>query len=74
MLYTVIKNNLTVYDATTGTYVAELKSGQKVDVVEIIKEGNRDIALLQDNLRITARYKGEDCIKKVNKKKKEDSK
>lgn len=74
MLYTVVKNNLTVYDATTGTYVAEMKAGQKVDVVEIIKEGNREVALLQDNLRITAKYNGEDCIKKVNKKKKEDSK
>lgn len=74
MLYTVVKNNLTVYDATTGTYVAEMKVGQKVDVVEIFKEGDRDYALLQDNLRITAWYKGEDCIKKVNKKKKEDSK
>lgn len=69
MLYTVIKNNLTVYDATTGTYVAEMKAGQKVDVVNIIKEGNNEYAILQDNLRITARYKGEDCIKKVSKKK-----
>ena len=72
MLYTVAKNNLTVYDATTGTYVAEMKAGHKVDVVEIFKEGDREYALLQDNLRITARYKGEDCIKKVSKKKKED--
>ena len=72
MLYTVVKDNLTVYDATSGTYVAEMKGGQKVDVVEIIKEADRDVALLQDNLRITARYKGEDCIKKVSKKKKED--
>lgn len=71
MLYTVVKNNLTVYDATSGTYVAEMKTGQKVDVVEIIKDGSNEYALLQHNLRITARYKGEDCIKKVNRKKKE---
>ena len=72
MLYTVVKNNLTVYDSTTGTYVGEMKAGQKVDVVEIFKESDRDYALLQGNLCITARYKDEDFIKKVNKKKKED--